>query len=311
MGAQAIPKLSSDNFYLQFNSTKLSNETASHYPMHPSGTGLQLRLNNLKIGYTDDGPDNAPTIVFIHGFPFDKSMWERQIDTLKDNFRVVSYDVRGHGESDIGQADFSIDLFVSDLIALMNHLKIDMAVVCGLSMGGYIALRAMELHPTRLLGLVLCDTQCAADTPEGKEKRMKAIASLQEVGVKAYAESSIPNLFAPESLKTKERSVDFIQELILKTPIKTLCNTLQALAARPETCSRLADVSVPVLILVGKEDKITPVASAMFMHERIRGSSIRIIDDAGHLSNLENPDDFNYQLKEFLVALFLASKFSL
>jgi 3-oxoadipate enol-lactonase len=261
---------------------------------------LKLTINNYTVSYTDQGDKNAPTILFIHGFPFNKNMWAGQVDALKENFRVVAYDVRGHGGSDIGHVDFSIDLFVTDLINLMDALQIEKAILCGLSMGGYIALHALEQYPGRFEALILCDTQCMADTPEGKEKRMKAIESIKANGVALYAKASIINLFAEESFQTKQKEIAAIQKTIEQTSPETLCQTLMALAQRRETCTRLTEIKIPVLILVGREDKITPIAAAKLMDEKIKHSTLIIVEHAGHLTNLENPSDFNYQLKQFV-----------
>jgi 3-oxoadipate enol-lactonase len=268
--------------------------------MTSTGSDLKLTINNYTVSYTDVGDKNAPAILFIHGFPFNKNMWAGQVDALKGNFRVVAYDVRGHGGSDIGHVDFSIDLFVTDLINLMDTLQIEKAILCGLSMGGYIALHALEQYPGRFEALILCDTQCMADTPEGKEKRMKAIESIKTNGVALYAKASIINLFAEGSFQTKQKEIATIQKTIEQTSSETLCQTLMALAQRRETCTRLTEIKIPVLIIVGREDKITPVATAKLMNEKIKHSILIIIEHAGHLANLENPSDFNYQLKQFV-----------
>lgn len=282
----------------------MNNEINTTELMRPTGLKLTLDVNNITVGYTDEGSANDPAIIFIHGFPFNRFMWNHQVEALKDNFRVISYDVRGHGESLIGNDELTIDLFVTDLIALMDQLKVEAAVLCGLSMGGYIALRAMEQHPARFLGLALSDTQCAADTPEAKENRMKAIEGIKQTGVERYADASIINLFASSSFKSRQEEVVTIRSVIEKTSTDTLCNTLMALANRKETCSSLTEITVPVLILVGKEDKITPIASAELMQQKIKGSIIRVIEHAAHLSNLENPSDFNSQLTQFLSERF-------
>lgn len=237
-------------------------------------------------------------------------MWAGQAEALKENFRVITYDVRGHGESDRGDVDFSIDLLVADLIGLMDALKIEKTLLCGLSMGGYIALRAMEQHPKRFLALILSNTQCVADTPEAKEKRMKAIESIKTHGVEMYAKASIINLFAEESFQAKQKEVAAIQQMIEQTPRETLYQTLTALSKRCETCSRLSDIKIPTLILVGREDKITPIAAAKFMNEKIRHSRMIVINHAGHLPNLENPSDFNYQLKQFVYPFAKKTQFS-
>jgi 3-oxoadipate enol-lactonase len=261
-------------------------------------------INNLFISHSDEGKEGSSVIIFIHGFPFNKSIWNLQVESLKDRYRVITYDIRGHGDSETGKEDFSIDLFVNDLISLMDALKISKAILCGLSMGGYIALNATEKHGGRFDALILSDTQCFADTPEAKEKRFKAIESIRKEGVERYAEESIKNLFASGSFETKVNEIKYVREMIVKTSEQTLCNTLLALAARQETCHSLSDIKVPVLILVGKEDKITPPAAARFMHENIKGSLLKIIDHAGHLSNLENPVEFNARLREFVSSVY-------
>jgi 3-oxoadipate enol-lactonase len=230
-------------------------------------------------------------------------MWNSQVESLKDNYRPITYDIRGHGNSSAGNEVFSIDLFANDLISFMDTLKIDKAIMCGLSMGGYIALNAIEKHNERFDALILIDTQCIADAPEAKEKRIKAIESIRKTGVEKYAEESIKNLFALESFTTRVKEIADVREMIVKTSEQSLCNTLLALSVRKETCTKLSAIKVPVLIMVGNEDKITPPAAARIMHEKIKGSVLKIIDHAGHLSNLENPDEFNVQLKKFVASL--------
>lgn len=261
---------------------------------------LTIAINNHTVSYIDEGSAYAPTIIFIHGFPFNKSMWSKQVNLLKDKYRVIAYDVRGHGNSDTGIEDFSIELFVNDLIGLMDVLKIDKTILCGLSMGGYIALNAIENHTQRFSRLILCDTNCLADSPESKEKRMKAIENIRKDGVEKYSDDSLKNLFAPNSIKTLPMEVAAIREMIVNTSIQSLCNTLIAISKRKETCTSLNDIKIPTLILVGKEDVLTPPDVASAIHEKIEGSDIHIIDHAGHLSNIENSKEFNDRLIEFL-----------
>lgn len=273
--------------------------------MRDLGNDIKITVNNLTVSYNDEGPDGAPVIIFIHGFPFNKSMWNKQVEALKNKFRVIAYDVRGHGNSDAGTIDFSIELFVNDLLSLMDTLKINKALLCGLSMGGYIALNAIENYPDRFDSLILSDTNCISDTPEVKEKRMKTIESIKKNGVEKFADESMNNFFAPESLSTKKEKIAAVREMIVNTSKQTLYKTLRAFYERKETCSRLSDINVPVLIMVGKEDKITPPAAAQLMHEKIKDSLLSIIEHAGHLSNMENPVEFNEQLKKFVASVSL------
>ncbi len=249
--------------------------------MRNKGTNIKLTVKNLTVSYNDEGPNGAPVIILIHGFPFNKSMWNDQMEMLTENFRVIAYDVRGFGNSEAETNDFSIELFVSDLLNLMDALKIEKAMLCGLSMGGYIALNAIENFPKRFSALILCDTNCVADTPEA-------------------ANESIKNLFAPISFVTNQEKIAVIKEMIMKASVRSLSATLLALTKRKETCNKLGEIKVPVLIMVGEDDKVTPPVVAKQMHKNIKGSILNVIENAGHLSNIENSYDFNIHLEKFV-----------
>lgn len=276
--------------------------------MRSLGININTNVNGLMVSYNDEGPDGAPVVLFIHGFPLNKSMWNAQFEVLKTTHRVIAYDVRGHGNSEAGTEDFSIELFVEDLLGFMDTLQLGQVILCGLSMGGYIALNAIEKHPERFIGLVLSDSQCLADTPEAIEKRMAAIESIREEGAEVYLEQSIQNLFAEASFETKQIEIDSIKEMMSKTTAQSLCNTLHALSVRKETCSKLSELAVPILILVGKEDKITPPSVARLMLDKTQHSTLVIIEHAAHLANIENPHEFNQQLVEFVDRYFPSDK---
>jgi len=268
--------------------------------MRNTGQDLKIIVNGLSVSYNDEGPINAPTIILIHGFPLNKSMWDLQLEALKEDYRVIAYDIRGHGNSDAGDENFSMDVFVNDLLFFIDALNIDKPILCGLSMGGYIALKAIAKFPEHFGGLVLSDTQCLGDTPEMREKRMKAIESINKNDVEKYAEESIKNLFAPDSFTTKKEEISAVRKMIVQTSKQSLSYTLFALSERKGTCNKLQDIKVPVLIMVGKEDKITPPAAVMMMHEKIKGSLLKVLENASHLANLENPSGFNNQLNQFM-----------
>lgn len=253
-------------------------------------------INNIKVSYLDEGPAGTPIILFIHGFPLNKTMWSAQIEELKSTYRVIAYDVRGHGNTEIGTVDFSIELFVEDLIRFMDALKIEKVTLCGLSMGGYIALNAALSFPKRFESLVLCDTNCVADLPEVVEKRMNTIQNIKKEGLQNYADESIKNLFSPLSVRKGISEVASVKNMVLGTSEPTIFRTLYALANRKETCSRLSEIQLPTLIMVGKDDKITPPAAAEHIRKRITNATLIILEGAGHLSNMENPRQFNQNL---------------
>jgi pimeloyl-ACP methyl ester carboxylesterase len=227
-------------------------------------------------------------------------MWSDQIALTSQKYRAIAYDVRGHGKSYVGEAQFTIEHHVDDLMDLMKELKLDRPVIVGLSMGGYIALRALERDQQRFRAAVLCDTKSEADTNEGKLKRFETMKIVREQGSEAFAETFVRNVFAPDSLTRRPEVVQRIRKIIAATPPLSIAGTLLALAARTDTTPFLPQIRIPTLILVGEKDITTPPAASHAMHEKIRGSELHIIPDAAHMSNLENPEEFNRHLLAFL-----------
>ncbi len=263
---------------------------------------LTITVNDTKISYHDVGAGTIP-VIFLHGFPFDKSMWNGQLESLKVSNRVIAYDIRGFGQSTDEDTPLSMDLFADDLVAFMVQLDIERAIICGLSMGGYIALNAMHRFPERFKALILCDTQCIADTPEGKKKRLKTIEQINAEGADEFNEKFTKSVFHPDSLKNKKEIVESLSAVVASNSIKVITAGLSALAERSETCVTLDNIIIPTLIICGREDEVTPLAQSEFMHQQIQGSMLAVIANAGHVSNLEQPEEFNKCLQQFLDAL--------
>jgi 3-oxoadipate enol-lactonase len=257
-------------------------------------------INDAPLFYVDEGNPSAMPVLFVHGFPFSHEMWRHQLDVTSPFYRSIAYDIRGHGKSFVGDGQFTIDGHVEDLIALLDHLKIQRVVIVGLSMGGYITLRALERFPERFRAVVLCDTRSEVDTDEGKAKRFAGMAGVKKNGSAVFAEAFIKNVFAPDTFGTNPAAVESIRAIIARTPPLSIAGTLLALAARTDTTASLKNITVPTLILVGEKDVTTPPADSHAMHERIAGSELHIIPNAAHMSNLENPPFFNERLLTFL-----------
>lgn len=259
-----------------------------------------VEANSISMSYNEFGEGLSP-IIFIHGFPFEKNMWQAQMDFLSETLHVISYDVRGFGQSTsevIRTA--SIELFAEDLIAFMDALHIETAIVCGFSMGGYILLNAAKRFPDRFSAIILADTQCLADTPDAQQKRHELRAEIEQNGLKKFADDFTKKLFCDASLKYKKPLVKTVKEGILAASPAPIIATLNALANRSETCSSLNQISVPTLIICGNNDAITPLEKSIFMHENIPNSILKTIEKAGHLSNLEQPDKFNKIVYDFI-----------
>jgi 3-oxoadipate enol-lactonase len=262
---------------------------------------MRAPVNGCNFFFSESGSPAGLPVVFVHGFPFSHEMWKAQVDALSpEGYRVLTYDVRGHGLSDVGDGQYTIEGHVDDLIGLLDHWKTSRVVIVGLSMGGYIALRALERNPERFCGAVLCDTRSETDPNEGKIRRARTMAMVKSRGSSAFADDFIKGVFAPATLSSNPSAVAMIRNIIVHTTPLSIAGTLLALAARTDTTASLAAISIPTLILVGELDATTPVASARAIHAAIPGSEIQIVPGAAHMSNIENPAAFNGALLPFL-----------
>jgi 3-oxoadipate enol-lactonase len=278
--------------------------------MRTTGENIKLTLNGITVNYDDNGPLYAPPIIFLHGFPFNKSMWEMQAEALKNNFRVISYDLRGHGNTVATDGNFSLETLTDDLIQFMDALHLKRVMLCAISLGAYIALNAVEKHPERFNAMVVSGVQCQADTEDVKEERLKIIEHIKDRGIDEYVDESMKHLFATRSFTSRKEEVRAVRNMIIATPVKSICDTLLALTKRKETCGQLSEINMPVMILAGKEDYITPVSAAQFIHKSVKGSVLHILDYAGHLANMENTHDFNEHLKDFVNQVCVAKRLS-
>lgn len=266
------------------------------------GYDLTIEMNDFILSYDDVGEGRIP-IVFLHGFPFDKTMWEKQIEFLKTSYRLIACDIRGFGKSKDEKSLLNMDLFADDLIEFMDKLSIDKAVICGLSMGGFITLNAAKRFPDRFEALILCDTQCIADTAEIKEKRLKTIAKIEEEGLTHFNEEFTKSVFHKDSLTHKKELVEELGSVVFANSQHSIIQGLLALAIREDTCDTLEKIRIPTLIICGREDAVTPLEESQYLKEHVLGSTLKIIDDAGHVSNLEQPNEFNEHLVGFLINL--------
>ena len=264
------------------------------------GYDLTVKVNGFNLSYDDLGEGPVP-IVFLHGFPFNKSMWQLQLDFLKTTNRVIACDIRGFGKSKDEESHLEMDLFANDLIVFMDSLGLEKVILCGLSMGGFIALNAMKRFPSRFEALILCDTQCIADSYDVKVKRYETIEEIKEYGVSNFNEGFIKKVFHEDSLTNKPELVEQLRSVVFSNSQHIIIQGLTALAERSETCSFLDEISIPTLIICGREDAVTPLDESKFMNKNIKGSVLHVINNAGHVSNLEEPAKFNKLLRDFLM----------
>lgn len=261
---------------------------------------MNATINGTTIYYEDSGNLSATPVVFVHGFPFSSAMWAGQVDVIGDQYRTITYDIRGLGKSEVADGQYTIEGHVDDLLALLDHLKIDQAIIVGFSMGGYITLRALERNPERFLAVALCNTRCEADDNVGKVKRANAASMVKKQGAATFAANFIPAVFCPASIQNTIAAVGLARDIITSTAPLAIAGNLIAMAARTDTSASLGNITVPAIVIVGGFDTLTPPQAASFMSDHIVGAELHLIPNAGHMSNLENPQVFNRHLLAFL-----------
>jgi 3-oxoadipate enol-lactonase len=242
----------------------------------------------------------GPAVVLLHGFPFNRSMWRQQIEVLRANFRVITPDLRGHGESGLVSEPATMEEMARDVAALLDELRIDHATLGGLSMGGYVTLAFYRLFPERVSALVLADTRAQADSEDGKRAREENAQRALQQGMEPIADAMLPKLLSSNTLSQRPDLSASVRAMILGTRPEGAAAALRGMALRRDQTDLLPSISVPTLVLVGTEDNLTPVEDARLIRDRVRGSRLALIDGAAHLSNLERPDEFNSSLVEFL-----------
>jgi len=259
---------------------------------------VQAIINGIALAYSDTG--RGLPIVFLHAFPLNRTMWAQQEADLSPHYRVITIDLRGHGESDAPLWHYSLDQAAEDVRALLDHLSIRQAVFVGLSMGGYILFAFYRKHADRVNGLVLADTRAQADTPEGKEGRFQMAQTAYKHGPAAVADIMIPKLLSPATIGTKPEIVHRVRRMIEGNQVSGIAGDLMAMAERPDSIPLLKQISCPTQIIVGELDQATPPSDAKLMAEQIPGARLAVIPGAAHLANVEQPELFTRIVRSFI-----------
>jgi pimeloyl-ACP methyl ester carboxylesterase len=247
-----------------------------------------------------DGNQESRTIIFVHGFPFDHYMWDSQLRDFRDNYCCVTYDIRGLGTSPAGDGQFTIETFVDDLEEIINQLNLDKPVLCGLSMGGYISLRAVERMQKTFSALILCDTKSTPDDNEGKLKRSAAIKQINSGHFESLIESFARNCFGDTFVREKKTLFDEVLNRSKKSNPTGVKGCLLAMAGRTDTTSFLSKITIPTLIISGREDKLTPPDVMKQMADQIYNSKFVLVEGSGHMTPIEKPGAVGDAIKKFL-----------
>ena len=261
---------------------------------------IALLPDGLELAYDEAG--SGTPLLLVHGWPVDRTMWAGQLGGLGTYARILAPDLRGFGGSTV-HPPYTIDQYADDLVAFLDALGLARAVVCGLSMGGYVAFAMLRRHRDRVRALVLADTRATADTDEARENRRRQIALIEQEGMSALADRQLQPMIGRTTLERQPELAEGVRRMMASVSPEGAIGALRAMTDRPDSTPLLATIDAPTLVVGGAEDGITPPGVLRAMAEQIPGSRVEIVEQAGHLSPLERPAAFNHVVSEFLGAL--------
>jgi 3-oxoadipate enol-lactonase len=259
---------------------------------------MKVKSNGININYQIDGPEGAPWIVFSNSLATSMAMWDEQAAALKDSFRVLRYDQRGHGGTDVPAGRYAFDTLLADALGLLDALGIKKAHFAGLSMGGATALGLAERHPDRFDHIIVCDSPCQS-TPQSAQQWEERIVIAKDKGIEALVEPTVSRWFPPETVAKNPPHLDKVRAMFRATPVNGFIGCAAALADH-DYASAITNVKHPVLFLVGEKD--APAPAMRKLNEKLPSSRYVELPGAGHISNMDRPVEFNRAVREFLNA---------
>ena len=262
-----------------------------------------IELEHFRMAYDDLGQGRP--LVLVHGFPLSRAIWPAQAAQLSAHYRVLTPDLRGHGDSEATPGPYTMDLLADDILALLEALQIDQPIVLGgLSMGGYVVMAFARRYPERLAGLLLTATRAGSDTSAGKDGRRQAVAAVQQAGnIQPTVDGMLPKLFAPQTYSDNPNLVQKVRRIIEHTSMDGVINAQLGMLARPDSTAMLSNLDVPSLVIHGEHDQIIPLEAAQEMASVLSNGSMAVIKGAGHLLNMEQPAEFNQIVMDWLAGL--------
>ena len=261
---------------------------------------IAMLPGGLELAYEEVG--TGIPLLFIHGWPHNRGLWAAQLSGLALQARCLAPDLRGFGNSSVAPP-YSIDQYADDLAAFLRMMGVERAVVCGLSMGGYVALSMLRRHRDLLRGLILVSTRATADTPEGREKRARLITFVDEHGVEALANRQLKAMVGETTFDTKPDVLEALRQMMADAPRAGVTGALHAMAERRDSTDLLSGIDVPTLVVSGAQDTFTPPEQLRALADAIPHSRLEVIDAGGHVCAYERPAAFNHVVGEYLARL--------
>ncbi|HLH62187.1 MAG TPA: alpha/beta fold hydrolase [Ktedonobacteraceae bacterium] len=265
---------------------------------------MKTTVNDINIAYDDHGI--GLPVLFLHAFPLNRNMWEGELTALllEERYRLVALDWPGFGESEIAADISTMDVFADYLAGLMDTLGMQSAVLCGLSMGGYAAFAFLRKYPRRVAGLILADTRPGADTLEAQANRENVARVAETQGTGAIADMQMPRLLSDYTRQHHPEVELRVRQLINAATPRGIAAASRGMAQRADSTDLLPGIACPTLVVVGEQDALTPPDVARDYAAKIPNALFITIPNAGHLSNLEQPEAFLQAIGGFLRGTF-------
>jgi 3-oxoadipate enol-lactonase len=259
-------------------------------------------INGTKLSWRTAGEGDP--VIFLHAFPYNSSMWDGQLANVPEGWQFIAPDMRGFGDSAAdGTGPLTMDTFADDVVGLMDHLNIDQAVICGLSMGGYVALPLVARYADRVRALALAATRASADNEQARKGRIDLAARARKEGVQPVIEAFLPKMVSAHNRLKDPRLEDTLRWMMEMTKPESMARALEGMAQRKDYTSELANINVSTLVIRGELDEIIAANDMEFMARTIRGARHEVVSLAGHMLNIEATEVFNRIFASFLKML--------
>lgn len=258
----------------------------------------QIKSGDAEIVYEVLGA--GPAVVLLHPFPANRDFWKPAAQALVSHYRVILPDLRGHGDSEVGDGPATMEKHALDLARVLDAEDEGRAVFAGVSIGGYVLFEFWRRFRERVAGLALCNTKAQADTPEGRATRLQAAADVLEKGTEPFFQSMVPKLLGKTTVSTRPDRVEAALRMMRKMSAEDVAAVQRGMAERPDSVETLKTINVPVLLVTGDEDTMTGVPEAEIMRRHIAGAEMRVISRAGHYSPWEQPEEAGKLLRQFV-----------
>jgi 3-oxoadipate enol-lactonase len=259
-------------------------------------------INGAKLGWRAAG--EGEPVIFLHAFPFNSGMWDGQLADVPPGWQFIAPDMRGFGDSAApGSGPLTMDTFANDVVGLMDHLNIDQAVICGLSMGGYVALPLVARYPDRVRAVAFAATRANADNEQARKSRIELAARARQEGVQPVIDAFLPKLVSAHNRLKTPGIDDKLRWMMEMTSPESMARALEGMAQRKDYTTELANINAATLVIRGELDEIIPANDMEFMARTVRGARHEVVSLAGHMLNIEAPDVFNRIFASFLKML--------